>query len=54
MGEVSTVAGTGQPGYVYGNGAGAQFYAPLGLFVDAQRNLLVADCGNSAIRRLTF
>lgn len=49
---VSTVAGSGEPGFADGDGQGAQFYNPEGICTDAQGNLYVADSGNHRIRRI--
>lgn len=52
QGDVSTVAGTGVPGYLDGVASQAMFNQPLGVCGDAQGNLWVADTGNSRIRRI--
>jgi ABC-type branched-subunit amino acid transport system substrate-binding protein len=49
-GFVSTLAGTGSPGYTDGPIATAQFYTPAGLAVDADGNVYVADSGNHRVR----
>jgi ABC-type branched-subunit amino acid transport system substrate-binding protein len=49
-GMVSTLAGTGSPGYADGPIATAQFYRPTGLAVHASGNVYVADGGNHRIR----
>jgi ABC-type branched-subunit amino acid transport system substrate-binding protein/sugar lactone lactonase YvrE len=49
-GFVSTLAGTGSPGYVDGPVATAQFSSPVGLAVDAAGNVYVADSGNHCVR----
>ena len=54
-GFITTVAGSGVRGY-YGDGGAArhaQLNAPLGVFVDSEGNLLIADSGNQAIRKVT-
>lgn len=52
-GVVSTVAGTaGMPGGADGTGSGARFNQPSGMALDATGNVLVADSGNSTIRKL--
>ena len=50
-GEVMTVAGTGYPGYLDGDLAGAMFHLPSGLYVFGT-NLFVADTGNNMIRTI--
>lgn len=53
-GTVSTFAGTvGQQGATDGTGATARFTAPMGITVDSQNNLYVADQGGSTIRKIT-
>jgi len=52
-GTVSTLAGNGSIGAVDGTGSSAQFYAPSGIIIDAHGDLLVADAGNSCIRKVT-
>jgi len=48
---VSTVAGTGQAGYLDGDGSTAMFNIPTGLaFIASDRSLLVADYKNHRIR----
>lgn len=51
--QVSTLAGTGQPGYADGNAAVATFKQPFGLAVDPADNIYVADTGNNRIRRIS-
>ena len=52
-GNVTTLAGTGQPGYVDGPGAQAQFNMPCGIaFNPADNSLYVADSMNSVIRKV--
>jgi sugar lactone lactonase YvrE len=51
-GEVSTVAGTGAPGFADGPGASASFNSPTGVAVDASGVLLIADRWNQAIRAI--
>ena len=51
--EVRTVAGqAGTAGRQDGRGVAAQFRQPAGLALDASGGLLVADAGNSALRRI--
>jgi gliding motility-associated-like protein len=52
-GVVSTIAGTGLPGGVDGQGVLASFNSPRGLAVDRTGNIYVADIGNNKIRRIT-
>jgi sugar lactone lactonase YvrE len=53
-GVISTVAGTGVPGYSGdgGSSAGAQLNLPRGIAVDQAGNVYVADSGNNAVRML--
>jgi sugar lactone lactonase YvrE len=51
---VSTIAGlAGKSGGLDGINNSARFDHPIGLAVDANNNLYVADAGNSAIRKIT-
>jgi sugar lactone lactonase YvrE len=51
-GAVTTVAGSGVPGYLGGIGMAAQFDTPSGIAVDRHGVLYVADTGNDTIRRI--
>src|SRR5688572_20619881 len=53
-GRISTVAGTGQPGYGGDGGPAlsAQFRNPHSIALDGRGRLLVADIGNHRIRRI--
>jgi hypothetical protein len=51
-GVVTTIAGTGSPGYSDGQGTNAAFDTPCGVAVDKDGNVFVADTGNSAIRKI--
>ena len=51
-GNIETIAGTGQPGFVEGRALTAQFAGPSGLAVDHAGNLFIADKGNDRIREL--
>lgn len=53
-GTISTVAGTGIYGFSGDGGAGtsAQLNAPIGLAIDSQNNLYIADSNNYCIRML--
>lgn len=51
---VTTLAGTGVPGYVNGPGNVAQFgNPPMGVAADSQGNLYVPDYANNRIRKIT-
>jgi sugar lactone lactonase YvrE len=52
-GNVTTLAGNGKPGYADGIGADAQFNAPVGVAVDRDGVVFVADTYNDRIRRIT-
>jgi sugar lactone lactonase YvrE len=53
-GIISTVAGTGTPGYSGDGGlaASAKINYPAAVAVDAARNLFIADSGNNCIRKV--
>ena len=50
---VTTLAGSGTSGVSDGTGNAAAFNTPLGVGVDVNGNVLVADNGNNRIRRVT-
>jgi sugar lactone lactonase YvrE len=53
-GTVTTLAGiVGSIGYADGTGSTARFSRPLGLSVDGQGNLYVADTNNNTVRKVT-
>jgi hypothetical protein len=52
-GVVSTLAGSGVQGSAEGNGAGAAFFFPSGVAVDAAGSVYVADSRNNKIRKVT-
>jgi sugar lactone lactonase YvrE len=52
-GQVTTVAGAGTPGYSDGPAASAQFNAPVGVAVDKEGNVYVADTYNDRVRLVT-
>jgi sugar lactone lactonase YvrE len=51
--QVSTVAGNGVGGFKDGPGNEAQFDGPIGLAVDKQGNIFVADAYNDCIRQVS-
>jgi sugar lactone lactonase YvrE len=51
-GSVTTLAG-GLRGYSDGSGSAASFNTPSGLTIEPAGNLILADTGNNAIRRIT-
>ncbi len=53
-GRISTVAGTGEPGYSGDDGPAtrARLRDPFGLWVDARYGLLIADSGNDVVRQV--
>ncbi|HNW50256.1 MAG TPA: NHL repeat-containing protein [Prolixibacteraceae bacterium] len=52
-GTVTTVAGTGEEGYVDGPANIARFSSPRGICIDSNGNLFVGDCWNHRIRKIT-
>jgi len=52
-GQVSTVAGTGEPGYADGDAAGALFDSPCAIVATADGALIVADTGNNLLRKIS-
>ena len=54
-GTLTTIAGTGKPGYSGDNGpaTAAQLSGPMGLRVDTSGNIFVADTQNQRIRKIT-
>jgi len=52
-GDVSTIAGSGEPGFKDGVGGQAQFNFPDGITIDKQGNLFVSDASNYRIREIT-
>jgi len=53
QGSVSTIAGSTQSGKVDGVGSSAQFSYPRGIAIDCMGNLLVSDCDNHIIRKVS-
>ena len=51
-GNVTTIAGSGKPGYADGTGALASFDTPSAIAVTTNGTLYVADTGNNAVRRI--
>jgi DNA-binding beta-propeller fold protein YncE len=49
---VTTIAGSGLPGYIDGSGVSASFNSPSGLALDPQGNLYIADQNNFRIRKM--
>ncbi len=52
-GQVTTVAGAGQPGYADGSAATAMFDTPCGVVVASDGSVIVADTGNRQLRKIT-
>jgi sugar lactone lactonase YvrE len=52
-GSVTTMAGSGSAGYADGNGTSASFNGPIGVAVDGNDNVYVADQNNDRIRKIT-
>jgi hypothetical protein len=53
VGWVSTIAGTGLQGYLNGRGPTAEFNRAVGLCLDTNGNIYVADSGNNCIREIS-
>ena len=54
QGADRTFCSSGQAGFADTQGSDARFNCPFGLALDTEENLLVADWGNNAIRRVTM
>lgn len=53
-GIVSTLAGSGRPGYADGKGSEALLWGPDNIAMDHENNILVADADNFRIRKTTM
>lgn len=51
-GKVTTIAGTGQPGFQNGKSTQASFHSPSSVAVDHDNNIYVVDLDNHAIRKI--
>ena len=51
-GDVSTLAGSTQAGFVDDKGSAARFKSPTGVACDNKGNVYVADSGNNAVRKI--
>ena len=54
QGAVHTLCDNGQSGFADTQGADARFNQSCGLALDTEENLLVSDCNNHSIRRVTM
>jgi sugar lactone lactonase YvrE len=52
-GNVTTLAGSSQRGFVNGVGSVARFNNPTGIAVDHDGNVYVSDAGNFVVRKIT-
>lgn len=52
-GTTSTLAGSGNDGFLDGPSSQAEFYVPIGIVIDNSGNVYVGDEGNSSIRKIT-
>ena len=53
-GVVGTLAGDGIVGYLDGPAASARFHSPMGVAIDQNGDLVIADEGNHSIRKITL
>lgn len=51
--SVTTLAGTGLPGFINGDTSIAQFNSPFGICIDQEGNLYLADAYNHRIRKIS-
>jgi hypothetical protein len=51
-GQVTTVAGSGNDDWVDGMGTAASFYFPMGVAIDGDGSIIVADTDNNRIRKI--
>ncbi len=53
-GIITTIAGNGIAGYFGDNGlaTNAEFWLPIGLYIDKQQNIFIADDENGAVRKI--
>jgi DNA-binding beta-propeller fold protein YncE len=52
-GTVSTLAGSGSAGFADGAGAAAQFDCPVGVAVDGEGSVIIADESNERVRKIS-
>jgi hypothetical protein len=52
-GNVSTLAGSGREGFADGAGAAAEFDSPYGVAVDGEGSIIIANCGNHRVCKIT-
>jgi streptogramin lyase len=52
LGDVTTIAGTGNQGFNNGPGTTATFNKPRSIAIDKSGNMYIADVGNNAIRKI--
>jgi sugar lactone lactonase YvrE len=50
---MEVLAGSGSAGFADGTGAAAQFSGPEGVAVDGEGNIIIPDCHNHRVRKLT-
>jgi len=53
-GDITTVAGDGNPGYSGDNGqaTSARLNGPIDVFIDSAKNIFIADLGNNCVRKV--